>query len=194
MKVSTRSAVLLLFFLTFTYIVFSQRKNNESVEKSWITGATPFLQKIGGMLHYPKEARDNGVMGLSSFAFKVDCNNKPHSFTFKTKLGFDIEKELERTISKVSSGWLDCSKRDSTTWINVKIAFSINHLYDSKDADIVLDANGSFPGVSDEQLIQDLEDAMKKGNKEKARAAVTKLVMRFPYNQDYQKKLLELAK
>jgi hypothetical protein len=137
---------------------------------------------------------ENGVMGLSSFAFKVDCNGKPHSFKFKTKLGFGIEEELETTIAKKLDQWTDCAVRDTSTWVNIKAAFVLNGLYKSPDADLVFTAHGPFPGVSDDQLLKDLEKATKKGKDEDARAALTKLVMRFPYNQEYKKKLIEIAR
>ena len=83
---------------------------------------------------------------------------------------------------------MECGTRDSSTWINIKIAFVLNDLYKSPDADLVFTGHGNFPGVSDEQLLKDLERATKKGNDEGVRSALTKLYLRFPYNQEYKKK------
>ena len=49
---------------------------------------------------------------------------------------------------------------------------------------VIVNAHGFFPGGSHEQLIQDLDKAMKDENKEKILAALAKLFMRFPYNQE----------
>lgn len=157
-------------------------------------GEAPFFEFVGKKLHYPAEARTQGVMGLSVFAFKVNCENQPYDFKFKTKLGFGIEEEVEKVVNATSGSWRSCTDRDSVAWINCKIAFTLNDLYKSKDAFLVLTAHGEFPGVSDDTLISDLEKAIKKDNVEKAMAALTKLVMRFPYNQEYKKQLIEWSK
>ena len=76
---------------------------------------------------------------------------------------------------------MECGTRDSSTWINIKIAFVLNDLHKSPDADLLFTGHGKFPGVSDEQLLKDLERAIKKGNDEG-----------FPYNQEYKKRLIEM--
>lgn len=36
------------------------------------------MRYLGLNINYPVDARTNGVMGLSVFAFKVGCDNKPY--------------------------------------------------------------------------------------------------------------------
>jgi hypothetical protein len=171
-----------------------QRIFDDRLDKSYEDGEKGFVRHVTATLIYPAEARTNGVMGLSVFAFKVDCDNKPYSIQFKTKLGFGIEDEIERTIKKTKGNWLPCSDRDTLGWINFKISFTLNDLYDSPDAFLQISGKGDFPGVSDETLIKDLNKAIDRNNSEDTRAALTKLVMRFPYNQEYRKKLIELSR
>jgi hypothetical protein len=164
------------------------------LDSMYTDGEPAFFERLSKTLRYPAAARTNGVMGLSAVSFKVDCNNKPHAFIFTTKMGFGIEDELQKTLVKSVDNWIECNKRDTSQRINLKVAFSINKLYRGEYADLVFNAMGNFPGVSDEQLKKDLEKALEKNQREKAQAALTKLVMRFPYNQEYRKKLLELFK
>lgn len=183
--------VLTAVLLLSRQAAFSQRQPNKIIESSYVDGENGFFGQVGRKLKYPAEARTKGVMGLSVVSFKVDCNNKPHSFIFRHKLWFGIEDEIQKTIENAND-WVPCIKRDTADWINLKVAFSINQLHKSKDADLVINAMGSFPGVSDEQLKIDLEKALKKQKNEKAKSALIKLLMRFPYDQQYKEKLQQL--
>ncbi len=187
------SRILMAALVMCSDLTFSQRKPNQIIESSYTDGESGFFERLGKILKYPAEARTKGVMGLSVVSFKVGCDNVPHSFIYRTKLGFGIEEELQKAIEKTNN-WLVCDKRDSSQWINLKVAFSLNNLYYSKDSDLDMNAMGSFPGVSDDQLKTDLEKALKKQKSEKAISALTKLLMRFPYDLEYKKKLQELLK
>jgi hypothetical protein len=199
-----RKSLTVTFFLLSLisgFTAFAQReitapKNPKIFDKtlngSYKTGEEGFFRYMSLTLRYPAKARTNGVMGLSVFAFKVNCDNKPYSLQFKTKLGFGIEEEIESLIKKTEGHWLPCSERDTVGWINVKVGFTINGLYNPEDSFIVLTAHGDFPGVSDDTLINDLRKATEKNKTKNMRAALTKLVMRFPYNQEYRTKLNEL--
>ena len=174
--------------------VIAQKIFDEGIDKSFKGGEEAFARYLGAHLQYPAEARANGIMGLCVVAFKVGCGNKPNDFLFKTKLDFGIEDEVRRMISSTEDQWLACGQRDTLRWMNFKIAFTINGLYKSPDAFLVLTAKGHVSGVSDERLIKDLEWAVEKDNTTKAREILTLLVMRFPYNQEYRKSLIELSK
>jgi hypothetical protein len=188
----------LTFFTVFVLLIcaqgIAQKIFDEGIDKSFIGGEEAFARFLGEKLRYPAEARTNGIMGLCVVAFKVDCQNKPHQFLFKTKLGFGFEDEVRRVISLTEGKWLSCDQRDSLGWKNFKIAFSINELYKSDDAFLVLTARGDVSGASDKSLLNDLEWARRKGKTEKAREILTLLIMRFPYNQDYRKQLIEISK
>lgn len=175
-------------------VVSAQKIFDEGINKSYKGGEEAFAMYLGGKLRYPADARRSEIMGLCVVAFKVDCNNKPNEFLFKTKLGFGIEDEVRNVISSTEGSWLPCAERDTLRWMNFKIAFTINDLYKSPDAFLVLTAKGHVSGASDQSLINDLEWAMKKEKTDKAREVLTLLVMRFPYNQDYRKMLIELSK
>jgi hypothetical protein len=194
---------LLIFWLAQGFLALGQKTKivtesprifDARLNESHKDGEEGFIRHIASILIYPAEARTNGVMGLSVFTFKVGCDNKPYGFRFRTKLGFGIEEEIERAIKKTKGDWLPCSERDTVGFINYRIAFTINNLYDSHDAFLEMSANGDFPGVSDHTLIKDLEKATKENNPEETKKALTKLFMRFPYNQEYRKRLVELNK
>lgn len=200
-RLSTKYVFLLFLFQSFS--VYAQRPReikesttifDERLDKSFKDGEAGFARHVGLTLVYPLEARTNGVMGLSVFSFKVGCDNKPYGFNFRTKLGFGIEQEIERVIKKTKGDWLACSERDTLGSINYRIAFTINNLYDSEDAFLQLSANGDFPGVSDATVIEDLKIATKKNHIEETKKALTRLFMRFPFNQEYRKQLVELNK
>jgi hypothetical protein len=202
-KIGVSIVAVLLLFLTLGFPVVGQRTKitkegtrifDERLNKSYESGEEGFVRYVASNLNYPAEARTKGVMGLSVVAFKVGCDGKPYGLQFKTKLGFGIEQEVERVIKKTKGDWLPCNERDTLGWINFKIAFTLNDLYDSPDAFLQVSANGDFPGVSDDTLIEDLKKATQENKHEEARMALTKLVMRFPYNQDYRKQLIELNK
>jgi hypothetical protein len=162
------------------------------IDSAYQNGVYAFWKTLATNIHYPRVARANGVMGLSSVAFKVGCNNIPHSFLFKTKIGYGIEEEVEATIKEDATDWVDCSKRDTTVWMNFRLAFILNDLYKPIDADFKVTGNGPFPGESDEKIISDLERALKKGQDNYARLALSRLILRFPYNQEYRRQLREL--
>jgi hypothetical protein len=176
------------------HTVIAQKIFDEGIDKSFKGGEEAFARFLGSHLRYPAEARTNGIMGLCVVAFKVGCENKPNEFLFKTKLDFGIEDEVRRMISSTQGQWLPCAERDTLRWMNFKIAFTINGLYKSPDAFLVFTAKGHVSGVSDERLLKDLEWAMEKEKTTKAREILTLLVMRFPYNQEYRKALIELSK
>lgn len=163
-----------------------------SLDSAYKNGVDAFWQTLAKKVEYPKDARTKGVMGLSSFAFKVGCDNIPHSFLFKTKIGYGIEEEIETAIKACLTDWVDCGKRDSAEWMNFRIAFGLNDLYKPTDADVKITGLGPFPGESDEKIISDLERALKKGQDNYARLALSRLILRFPYNQEYRKQLREL--
>ncbi len=198
------SSVVLFFMVLLSPISVSAQRNqitkegtrifDERIDKSYKGGEAEFAHHLARRLVYPASARTNGIMGLSVFAFKVDCENKPYSILFKTKLGFGIESEIERVIKLTKGNWRPCSERDTAGWLNFKISFTLNDLYQSSDSFFELSGRGDFPGVSDETLIKDLNKAMAENRSKDARAALTKLVMRFPYNQEYRTKLIELTK
>jgi hypothetical protein len=169
--------------------IFDDRLNKSHKERE-----EGFARYLGLTLNYPAEARTKGVMGLSVFTFKVGCDNKPYALRFKTKLGFGFEEEIERVIKKSKGDWLPCNERDTLGLITFKIAFNINNLYDSPDAYLQFAARGDLPGVSDDTLLKDLEKATKESKTEEARIALTKLVMRYPYNQEYRNRLIALNK
>ena len=203
MKIGIFTVAIFLLCLTLRFAASTQRNVidktatkifDERLNKAYKTGQDGFMRYVSLNFNYPVEARTKGVMGLSVFAFKVDCDGKPYGLQFKTKLGFGIEQEIERVIKKTKGDWLPCNERDTVGWINFKISFTINNLYDSPDAFLQVSANGDFPGVSDDTLIEDLKKATQENNLEETRKALTKLVMRFPYNQDYRKQLIELNK
>lgn len=192
-----------LLFLCQSFSVYAQRPKmikesttifDERLDKSFKNGEAGFARHVGLTLVYPLEARTNGVMGLSVFSFKVGCDNRPYGFNFRTKLGFGIEQEIERVIKKTKGDWLACSERDTLGPMNYRIAFTINNLYDSDDAFLQVSANGDFPGVSDATLLEDLKIAINKNDPEETKIALTRLFMRFPFNQEYRKQLVELNK
>jgi len=203
MKIRVFTVAVFLICLTLTFPTSGQRTKvtregtsifDERLNKSYKSGEEGFVRFVASTLNYPVEARTKGVMGLSVLAFKVDCDGKPYGLLFKTKLGFGIEQEIERVIKKTKGDWLPCNERDTLGWINFKISFTLNNLYDSPEAFLQMSANGDFPGVSDDTLIADLKKATEENKPEEVRMALTKLVMRFPYNQEYRKQLIELNK
>jgi hypothetical protein len=143
-------------------------------------------------LRYPKAARENGVIGLSILSFKVDCKNTPYDFIFTTKLKHGIEDIIKKTILKTKGNWSSCEKRNKQDRINLKIAFSINSLYEPENTDFVINAFGQFTVVEDAILIKKMEKAWKKQKYQKARPYLEDLIRRYPFNEEYQKKIQRL--
>jgi hypothetical protein len=83
--------VIVIAFFCFHHS-YGQRPPSPALEKGYENGEKGFFETISKNIHYPKEARENGLMGLSSFAFKVDCDKKPHSFKFKQSWDSKLRK------------------------------------------------------------------------------------------------------
>jgi hypothetical protein len=58
--------------------------------------------------------------------------------------------------------WLDCSKRDGTSWINAKVASSIQDQYRSSDGDMIFNAYVYVPGVLGEHMIKTWRKLLRK--------------------------------
>lgn len=124
--------------------VYSQEARNPTLNNAFIGGEPAFFRHILMNIDYPLEARTSGVMGLTEFSFKINCDANPYDFIFTTKLGFGIEEEIRDTIMKTKENWKDCNERNSEDSITLKIAFSINDKFDHEEADLVV--NASFGG------------------------------------------------
>jgi len=69
---------------------------------------------------------------------------------------------------KTKGDWLPSNERDTLGWINFKISFTLNYLYNSPEAFLQMSATGDFPGVLDDTLIADLKKASEENKLEEA--------------------------
>lgn len=172
--------VFLFFLMLFVGSVYSQQVSNTTLENSYLKGEKGFIRHLAMKLRYPKKARENGIIGLSILSFKVDCQNMPYDFVFTTKLKHGIEETIKETIIKTKGNWKSCEKRDKDERINLKIAFSINSLYDPENTDFVINAFGQFTVVEDNILIKKMEKAWKKQKYQKAKPYLEDLIRVSP--------------
>ena len=107
----------------------AQKIHDVGINNSFKGGEEVFVSFLYKQLDYPEEATKNGIMGLCVLAFKVDCQNRPVAFEFKTQVGFGIEEEVRRVINLTESLWLPCAERDSLGWMNFKIALTTIIVY-----------------------------------------------------------------
>lgn len=172
----------------------SQEVKNTTLHDAYITGESGFFNNFVMKVRHPPEALRKGIMGLSVFSFKVDCEGIPYDFIFTTILRHGIEKEIKETIMQTNGNWRDCNERNSEDRIKINIVFSINQLYNHDSADVVINAMVPFHVVDDAILIKQMNKALKKKKYEKAKTSLEQLIMRYPFNEDYHKKMMELMR
>jgi hypothetical protein len=159
---------------------------------NYLNGEVAFCDYLSAKIKYPKKAKMNGVIGLSVFSFSVDCENTPENFIFTTKLGSKIEEEIKKAILSTKGNWKECGKGNSGSRINLKIAFSINFLYSPDEVDCVIDEVSRFKVLEDAALQKKMEVALKGKDFKKAKNALELLLKRYPFNEGYQNKMLEI--
>ena len=185
-------SVFVLLLLFFSMATYSQEIKNKALNKAYLGGETAFFNYVNAKIKYPKKAKTKGLMGLSVFSFRINCQNTPEDFIFTTKLGNKIEEELEKVMLKTKGNWAECAKGKTRERIHLKIAFSLNFLYSPKDVDALVDAVGEFKVEKDEVLNQKMELALKEKDFKKAKNALDLLLKRYPFNENYKNKLSEL--
>ncbi len=159
---------------------------NPKLNEALVKGEKSFFQLFSLDIQYPEKARREGIMGLSVLSFEVDCDQNITNIQFHNKLGYGIEEELTRQLTSLSCQWKKCEVRLPETTIDLKLCFSINHVYEAREADIVINAFGNFKTLSDKTLIRRLNKSLKKNQPETAITNVDLLLMRHPFNPEYK--------
>ena len=184
MKTITIAAIIAIVFLS--HLARSQDKINANLNESLVYGTKEFYREMGMKLGYPLEARRNGVMGLSVFSFRVDCNNEVVDMNFETILNYGIEEEITRQMQALKVNWKPCNVRPNER-IRIKIAFGINKVYEPEEVEIMVNAMGDYRVISDKTLRKQLNKAVKKNKAEKAQEYLKILLARYPFNEEYLK-------
>lgn len=178
---------LIILCVSFTHYSNSQEVRNSKLNDALVSGSEGFYQELSMNIRYPRDARISGLIGLSVFSFKVNCNDEIVDLKFATKLEKGIEVEIARQLQTLSFNWKKCDERSEDQTIEIKIAFGINRNYSPEAADIVVNAIGDFPVETDEQLIKKLNKAIEKNKYDKAKKPLEALILRYPYNTEYRK-------
>ncbi len=179
-KIQIRT-LLLSVTLLLSGALYSQKDVTIDINKYYKGGENEFLMFIAKNVSYPENARENGIMGLSVFSFKIDCENSPYDFKFNTHLGYGIEEGLQKTIIKTKHKWIACNDSSANGRINMKIVFSLNGDYGYKDADFYLIADCSNRILSNNGLIKKYDKSVKKEDYNQAKEYIKLLRLRYPY-------------
>lgn len=176
----------IIISLLFTYLAQSQEITNPKLNEALLNGESEFYHELAMNINYPRDARNNGVIGLSISNFKVNCDGQISHLNFQTTLGFGIEQEIIEKLQTLTFNWKPCEQRNENEIFSLKIAFGINGLYDPIKTDILVNAMvGDTYVISDQKLQKTLNKAIKKNDFEKAQEILKILLLRYPFDEEY---------
>lgn len=189
-----KTVVLFSCILGFSESANAQSVTNIELDEALVNGEGDFFRPLGQKLQYPAEARGNGIVGLSIFTFKVNCNQEVIDLKFESELDYGIENEITIQLNTLKFNWKLCEQRDNNKLFRLEIGFGINNKYKPESAQLVVNALGDFHVVSDKRLMKKLNKSLKKNEMIKVSEYLKSLLLRFPYNQEYLKLQEELNK
>jgi hypothetical protein len=124
--------------------------------------------------------------------FEVDCEGKLQNISFKNKLGYGLDEEIERVLKLTENQWIRCE--DSKEYIfELTIKFTLGDTQFSGQGEITI--TGYQQGLKcphDTDLIKQLEKAKKKNKTELLIQIYEELIRRNPHHQEYREELKKI--
>jgi len=152
-----------------------------------------FLEIFNKTVTYPNEAKENCRMGLSKITFTIDKDGKMSEVKYNQKLGFGIDKSLDKFLKKIENKWKAFNR---PTEFELTVGFRIKNgtINYRPDADLMVIARpiyqfstGDASCGNTDELFKKVEKYMKKKKHSKAKPLVEELLRRFPDDVNIQK-------
>ena len=70
----------------------------QSIELPMAQAPAEWIEYLSSQLHYPTEAKDNGIEGTVKIKFQVDVNGNPRDLELVQKLGYGCDQEALRVL------------------------------------------------------------------------------------------------
>ncbi|MCU0347704.1 MAG: energy transducer TonB [Saprospiraceae bacterium] len=195
-----RNRILVFTFFLFSFTTaFSQPADTSFVsnfevvlEERFEGGFQGFLRHFYQLVKYPQAARSNCRTGQLLVAVKISSDGAIQGVSFLNKLGFGIEEEVERVI-KTSAGKWKTATNEADLFFS--IAFIMEGVAElNGDMKIIAYGGGTSGGVceSTQDIETKMDNALKKGKKDKAMEYCEELLRRYPFSSLYIKAYSEL--